>query len=1202
MISVATGFQSSVNIAYDLNDDSKIKNYIPTKSALSLLKDILLSTSHDSTDRARILIGAYGKGKSHIVLMILSVLLRKELTLFEKMLPSVQTQAPELYHLIQSYYSSTNRILPVVISGTSNSLTQAFMLALERTLLENELTDIMPDTNFKAAVSTIQKWKNDFPDTYVSFEERIGGHAEGFIKRLRDYDPSAYVLFESIYPSLTAGSSFNPFMGFDVADLYSEVVKALKQKGYTGIYVVYDEFSKYLENHISDATRSDTKMLQDFAEKCGRSGSFQLHLMLISHKEITSYIDRASKSMVDGWRGVSERFRHVYLNNNFTQTYEIIAAAIEKDTGEWQQFVAEHLAEIEAVKTRYSNHPIFSDLTEDGIRKIVYDCYPLHPVSTFILPRLSEQVAQNERTLFTFISANGDGTLSHFLKGHSDREFVLATPDLIYDYFEPLLKQELYSGNLHKYYVLTSAILRKIEAYSLEAKIVKTLALTYILEHFEKLQPTLEELTGIYASYGADAVNDAVKRLVEDKFVVYLKRSNNYLRLKESSGVDVHAEIANMVEMRAAKLDIKTVLNDSNFDHYLYPAAYNDEKNMTRYFDFRFVDSSEVRNDTNWNLKREGISADGVVFAVIPDSSTKLSALKSSLISTSKDCRDCMFVIPKKYSDIRSIVAEYDAVSALMQKASDDPVLFEDYEIVYEDMRDILRTFISSYTRPEKKCSEYIYAGKERKNINRKSDFSNQLSCICRDIYNMTPIINNEVINKQEITTTTRNSRYKVIAALLRSELESDLGLSGTGQEVSIMRSTVLNTGILNQSDPGNIHLNLKPEDDGIAGMLHVIEDFVKGARKSENTSFAELYSTLMGPARHIGIRKGLIPIFLAVVLHEYKREIVISDRNSQVPINADTLELINADPGMFTIAFIDWGQNKEAYISSLEKLFGQYAADDRNESSYERVMNAMHRWYMELPKYSKNAKTICGETVSREDRQFLQEIWKNSGSYTLIFESIPRIYGFSEVNEELADRIGATKEHFDNALRDLKMRLIKVVRNLFCLNDSSFCEKMSLASIIRDFCDRINPAAFDQLFNDGTERCLALFKSVTNDEDLFISRAAKMATDLRMEDWDDEVAKMFEKNMKQYRETAENFKSENDAVASDLSAGTGGYELSFQDATGHKIVKRFDKVESSKRGQILHREIMSALTDMGQSISEQEKRQILMEILKSMC
>lgn len=84
MISVASGFQSSVNIAYDINDESKLKNYIPTKAALKLLEEVLLSTSKESTDRARILIGPYGKGKSHIVLMVLSILMKKDIILLKK--------------------------------------------------------------------------------------------------------------------------------------------------------------------------------------------------------------------------------------------------------------------------------------------------------------------------------------------------------------------------------------------------------------------------------------------------------------------------------------------------------------------------------------------------------------------------------------------------------------------------------------------------------------------------------------------------------------------------------------------------------------------------------------------------------------------------------------------------------------------------------------------------------------------------------------------------------------------------------------------------------------------------------------------------------------------------------------------------------------------------------------------------------------
>lgn len=172
MISVASGFQYSVNIGYDLGSDDKLKNFIPTKSALHLLEEILLSINPASTDRARVLIGAYGKGKSHIVLSILSVLLKRDFTLFEKMMPKIQ-ENPRLYQLVQNYYESENKILPVVISGSNTSLTQAFLLSLQRTLSEQGLLSAMPDTNYRAAISVIYRWKKEFPETFAKFQGAI---------------------------------------------------------------------------------------------------------------------------------------------------------------------------------------------------------------------------------------------------------------------------------------------------------------------------------------------------------------------------------------------------------------------------------------------------------------------------------------------------------------------------------------------------------------------------------------------------------------------------------------------------------------------------------------------------------------------------------------------------------------------------------------------------------------------------------------------------------------------------------------------------------------------------------------------------------------------------------------------------------------------------------------------------------------------
>ena len=168
MISVASGFQYSVNIGYDLNNDAKLKNFIPTQSALQLLSDVLDSTAVTSTERSRILIGAYGKGKSHIILMILSMLVKKDLSLFEKTMPKI-SENPRLLQSVHNYYDSSEKILPVVITGSSTSLTQAFIIALQRTLSDNGLLDIMPETNYRAAIAVIDRWKSEFPQTYKLF-------------------------------------------------------------------------------------------------------------------------------------------------------------------------------------------------------------------------------------------------------------------------------------------------------------------------------------------------------------------------------------------------------------------------------------------------------------------------------------------------------------------------------------------------------------------------------------------------------------------------------------------------------------------------------------------------------------------------------------------------------------------------------------------------------------------------------------------------------------------------------------------------------------------------------------------------------------------------------------------------------------------------------------------------------------------------
>ena len=598
--------------------------------------------------------------------------------------------------------------------------------------------------------------------------------------------------------------------------------------------------------------------------------------MLICHKDIANYIDNSlPKEKVDGWRGVSGRFKHINLHNNFSQMYEIISAVIKKDKAFWNKFCEENKDRFDDLTQRFTLNGVLDEKDENMVQTAIKGCYPLHPISTFILPRLSEKVAQNERTLFTFLSSDQKYTLSAFLKT-AEGDFPMLTPDYIYDYFEPLLRKEPYTSETHKLYKLTSNVLRKVEPDSLGAKIIKTISLIYIIEQFEKLPPIFNIIADTFKDSVGDTkeISKVLSELIDKECIVYLKRSNNYLKLKESSGVDIPGEIIKTIEKNKSTLSVKEILNKSTFDSYMYPTRYNNENEITRYFDFIFIDSNEFWAVENWERKIEGTDADGVVYAIIPNSQEEIDIIKKALLSGQHNHNRIVFVVPNIYTEIEKIAYEYSAVKQLKSLVVDDDLLSDEYDIYIEDLEEVIGSFIFSYVRPETGGAEYFYMG-EKKNLYRKAQISALLSDICERIYPYTPIINNESINKNVLPTVAINSRTKLISGLLENELDTNLGLTGTGQDVSIMRSTLIQTGILQNADNVPV-INLNPDDANMRNMLTTIQNFFTGANVGGGQSFRVLYDTLTLPQNGIGLKKGVIPIYIAVVLHHCKKNLVI--------------------------------------------------------------------------------------------------------------------------------------------------------------------------------------------------------------------------------------------------------------------------------------------------------------------------------------
>lgn len=1201
-IDVVKGFQTSINIAFDLYNDEKIKTFIPTMSSIDIVEEVLQSINALNTDRARLLVGAYGRGKSHIILVLMSLLFKKDIVLFDVLLSKMNERNPKLYEYTLEYLKSDKKLLPVIISGNSASLTQSFLNALQQTLKNENLDDIMPETNFTAAVNAIERWEKEYPETYIRFMELLGKPLSTFTIALKEFDVNAYERFINLFPALTSGSEFNPFVGFNVAELYEKVVDKLGDKGYDGIYIVYDEFSKYLESSIAYATVSDTKLLQDLAEKCNRSGDKQIHLMLISHKDISNYIDNnLPKEKVDGWRGVSGRFKHISLHNDFSQMYEIISAVIKKEPKFWEEFCKDCNSRFNEIAKRFIANGI---LEEDTAEVAVKGCYPLHPVSTFILPRLSEKVAQNERTLFTFLSAEHKHTLTAFLDT-ADGEFAILTPDYIYDYFEPLLRKEHYSSDTHKLYKLTSKVLERLEISSLGAKIIKTIALIYIIEQFEKLPPIYDRIVDTFRDSvdGISEIEKTLEYLIDKECIVYLKRSNGYLKIKESSGVDIQSEIENAIEKTRNTLSVKEILNDSAFDSYMYPTAYNDEMEIIRYFDFSFIDSGEFFAVENWERKIDNSKADGIIYAVIPKNKEEIEAIRTAIISGRCNHSRIIFIVPQKYIDIEKICFEYSAVKMLKSTVLDDDLLSDEYDIFIEDLEEVVGSFIFSYARPETGGAEYYYNG-EKLNLKRKAHISAKLSDICYQTYPFTPVINNESINKDTLPTVAINSRGKLLAGLLENELDVNLGLTGTGQDVSFMRSTLIQTGIL-QNEMDKPVLNLAPADKNMRTVLAIINDFL-GSTNSRGKNFKELYDTLTLPQNGYGMKKGVMPVYIAAVLHHHKKYIVIKNKTDEVKITPDLLNSINESPQNYTVFMESWSEEKTQYIESLAVLFANHIIEkEKDYNTFSYIVLAMSRWYMSLPKYAKELKEIYrGRTAENKNDKTTASHIKFLNSLKLpsinareyLFEKLFDVYGYKEFTVNIVDNIRRARELFDNAKSELVKILINDVKGIYGTNEK---KGASLTSVIRDWYEGLRSTTVNHLFSNNEERILQLMASINNDEKTFMERLAKTVTGLRLDDWNRSNIDDFLDYLEQLKKTVSEFDLNN---SDDVINGANIYKLSFVDKDGCEVIKTFAKTEYTEKAKLLMNAITIELEEMGQAITEQEKRQVLMELLEKMC
>ena len=131
LMGVNENFQYSVNLQFDINDITKLEQYIPTKDGCELL-NIYFNNVLNSKNRATTLIGPYGKGKSHLLLVLITLLNNynnENIIQIDKFVEKIKNVDIDTYETITNIRKRKIKLLPIIINSNYGDLNQAFLLA-----------------------------------------------------------------------------------------------------------------------------------------------------------------------------------------------------------------------------------------------------------------------------------------------------------------------------------------------------------------------------------------------------------------------------------------------------------------------------------------------------------------------------------------------------------------------------------------------------------------------------------------------------------------------------------------------------------------------------------------------------------------------------------------------------------------------------------------------------------------------------------------------------------------------------------------------------------------------------------------------------------------------------------------------------------------------------------------------------------------
>ena len=466
--------------------------------------------------------------------------------------------------------------------------------------------------------------------------------------------------------------------------------------------------------------------------------------------------------------------------------------------------------------------------------------------------------------------------------GHQEKPLPSLGLDAIYDYFvaSGVLNGST-SGQSSRWIEIAS---RLRDSYGLslpQKRLAKAVALLNLISTSGTLRASQEILRLV----DRDAEETLVE-LEEAGIVTYREFADEY-RVWHGTDVDIRG-LVDAALQQVKRKPLLEILDSVHQPRPMVAARHSAERDVLRMFSVRYFDGGQVEPLDAFS------QYDGEILLLVGDP-TSVPCLGSSAVGA----KPVVAAIP---AEVTALAESADEVAAV-RFALEDPVITEDW-VAKRELGERLAQSQAMFDQvaadafSADTCRWFLLGESENLEL-QAGRGSSALSQACDEVYQFTPSVGNEMLNRTDLTTQGSKARRLLLEGMIEHGDEPDLGFEGYGPEMAMYRAFLERTNI-------HVHTTRKvagafgePSDESLSEAWSVMESEFNRA-KARRVNLRDVYAALLLPP--VGMKAGVAPVFVTAGLLASADTVALYEHGTFKPLlTPEISERMVRNPGAFS-------------------------------------------------------------------------------------------------------------------------------------------------------------------------------------------------------------------------------------------------------------------------------------------------------------